>query len=159
MKSLALALLLAFTASANASQTTVNPIVAQMVVSIGFRPPESPREVVISISARGNVVETSTYDDGRAEKIALLKLGPAIMKQLTTNIAAVVPGEVVDPNPDMPSCMDAPYIKYEIVSSNGTTSKLAERIACKELYKAGNPQADAQIVNLLETLSTLSRQK
>lgn len=132
-----------------------DPIIAQQVVSIGYRPPQVPGEVIVSVSVSGKVVETSKYDDGKVEKVDIATLSAPVLNHLKAKIAAVQPGDLIDPNPKDPPCMDAPSVIYEVAAADGTMTKVGAAYGCKELAKKDYPQADAEIVSQLKALSNL----
>lgn len=130
--------------------------IAQRVMSIGFRPPDSPASITLTVGDLGNVVKTSKYDGGRIEQEALATLSAPVLNRIKAKIAAVKPGKLIDPNPNQPICMDAPNTNYEVAMADGSMTAVGANEQCKDLVKEGYPMADSEIVEILNGLWTLA---
>lgn len=130
-------------------------MIAQVVTGGGFAPPSVPVRRTIDVLADGQVQSTESYRDGHTVTKALAKLSKGVLSKLQAIVTATQAGELVDPNPQNPGCMDAPSITYYAILANQTKIAVASVEQCKQLERADASSGDYQIKDVLQGLMSL----
>jgi hypothetical protein len=133
------------------------PIVAKVQIASFFHPPDSPDTVRVEIAANGKVTRTEVYmrQNNKVVVKQIAKLAPSVIKSLIEHANKVVAGELKDPNPKEPGCMDAPSITYTAINQSGEID-IAERQACKEMEKENATFEDQAVRSALDAALDLS---
>lgn len=163
-KTIALILMLAFGFTAKAgnegAQAAPMPpatVLAEYIVNGGFFvPPNSPVTRRYQILSNGVAQEVVLYNSNKAPTTSLLKnLSTRELESIKSYIKTVKPGELYDPNPEAPGCMDAPGMRYTIYQDT-TAIVIAQVQDCKEMARQNVSIADGRIVQILSEIAQLA---
>ncbi len=130
-------------------------IIAQVSIGAMFVPHDHPKGESVSVKDNGDVEHTLYWFNGKTKVKIIAKLSNATLAKLKANVNAVSKGEVVDPNPELPGCMDAPTTTY-LANTNGVLLAIEQRIDCKDFRKTDANEADAAVVKTLKALMDLA---
>jgi hypothetical protein len=131
-------------------------LIAQLVTGSGFGPPSMPAVSTINVLENGKVQATDRYRDGHVTVEELAQLSPMVLAKLQTLVNSTVAGELVDPSPEFPGCMDAPSTTYYAILADGTKIAVAGQQQCKELQKSNATSSDYQIESILKGFISLA---
>lgn len=134
-------------------------IIAQVVSGGGFAPPSVPVRWTVDIMSNGDVQATESYRDGHTDVKLLAVLSADVLANLKVLVQSTKAGELVDPNPSQPGCMDAPSTTYYSILNDGTKIAIAGSERCKELERKDATGSDYTIKNVLAGLTALDSLK
>ena len=163
MKSQCLALLLSLTTltawagneGPQAAPTLPSQVLAEMVIGSGFGPPDMPFSTTIDIMKDGRVQEIQTFRMNRTVITELATLAPDTLAKLNKTVQSTKKGNIVDPDPKVPSCMDAPTTMYFAILNSGERIELGASEGCKEMRKDNATYGDKQIQKILQGFMSL----
>ena len=95
------------------------------------------------------------YNSDKAPTTSLIKnLDDRELANIKSYIKTIKPGDLYDPTPEAPGCMDAPSMSYTIYQNN-TAIVIAQVEACKEMARQNVGIADGRIVQILSEIAQL----
>jgi hypothetical protein len=144
-----------------APQPPARPLVERSKNGGFMVPPGGLSAVKLQILDNGSVVKTEWI---RAQGLAvqppkttlLLTFSPDKIAKIAQVVAQVKPGKLVDPNPERPSCMDAPTFT-DVIYQGGVRVVLTETAACKTSVSDQASSADNELIQVLNAIEKLSK--
>ncbi len=140
--------------SASAAEPTrlPNNVVAQVRVFGSFGPaPQGAHG--IRVLADGSVV--SFVQAPRQQETVIARLSQSKLTELRAIADQVRISRLVDPDAELPSCMDAPSAEYAVNTSRAGAFVIARRIGCHDLLSQDGPSM--QLLDALKGLEALDR--
>ena len=141
---------------ANGSAMAANEtVVAEKVLSAGFRPPTAPHALGLRVFEDGRVVAFTSFDDSRLDKINQVATlsGKAVLK-LKTELKTLKSVKLKNTSTG-PACQDAPMIVYRGLGAEGKLVELQAQIGCQLHVRSDNANV-YQVPTLLDGLGTLA---
>jgi hypothetical protein len=138
---------------AQAAPQPQDPVLAEYIAAGGFFvPPGSVASKQYQILQSGTVQLVSWIRGEQSPKVETLKQLSTEELALCNNLVeAIEPGELVDPNPESPGCMDAPSFRYVVHSSKGEIT-IWEKFNCKVMDRPAATEADSAIMKILSDI-------
>jgi hypothetical protein len=146
---------------AQAAPGLPNPtVLAECIEFTGFMaPPDYPINVHYQILTDGTVQVQSWKRNQKDPEVRVLKkLSQDKVAQIDDLVQSIEPGEMVDPNPGAPPCMDGGSRKYVVYSLEGEIT-IAETIACKKMIRPNATEADEAMIVTLNSVKKLANKK
>jgi hypothetical protein len=134
-------------------------IVAQVVTGGGFAPDYVPVRSTVDILSTGEVQATDSYRDGHTAIKLIATLAPDVLTNIKSLAESIRAGEMVDPNPSSPGCMDAPSTIYYAIKNDGTKIAIAQNEQCKQYERKEANSGDYVIKNVLQGMISLAQLK
>ena len=125
-------------------------VIAEFSVGGGLRPPSSPYAISVTIDSAGVVRYVEEYGGGRDKSRKVAVLSADTLASLEAHVEAVQSGELKDPNPKRPGCVDAPSSDYQVIKKSGERIGIAARRACKDYEKEDATEADVAVIKALD---------
>ena len=140
----------------NATPTAPPTVIAKVKSMSLFHPPSSPDVTEIRIYNNGIIERSEIYRTTGEESVTVAKLSSEATYALSQKVNAVKPGRLVDPEPNMPSCMDAPSVTYSVFIG-ATEIEIAANYGCKPLKKDNADSNDFAVRQMLDAAATLGQ--
>lgn len=133
-------------------------VLAEYVIAGFFVPPGEPTVRQYQIMEDGTERLITSYNDNTPQEIRRLKnISPEELAQVKKLVSEIQPGKLFDPNPEQPSCQDAPTLNY-LVYQGVEQILIGQRSGCKTMKHENETAADAQIIQILEELAKWARE-
>jgi hypothetical protein len=137
-----------------AAPRPVGKLVAELVVSIPFAPPSVPGSYRYQINDTGYTQVVTQMRFSQETKVkALAPYSAEESQHINSLVQSIVPGELYDPNPEMPGCYDAPTVTLRVYTQKGAIS-ISQRMRCKLSARVNASEADEEMIDILNKLST-----
>jgi hypothetical protein len=132
------------------------PIVAEVEIAGGMRPPQMPWSTTVAIHSDGSVYRTEKYHD-HSEVIFVGKLSPSLSNKINSAASSVENKELIDPTPGEPGCMDAPSTIYSAFNKLGPIP-IFKNADCKDFGPLQSSEGRESLLRILKNQMDLSNE-